>query len=973
VTARVRTALGVAAALALAGFISTGGQARALSGCRPLRVVVYAATGSTAVAQALASDASPCAQYFVTVPPLAADKTQIRSGVAPGIRALGASFHALAEVNVTAWQGWVTSTGSSWYQAGVEARTRMAAAGFDVSAGDSWALNELSSAVRAGTGTSRQNMRDFVHGLYDADGSQPATKGVAFVTGIGQPTASLGTYKANLESWLQDAGFWSDMSSYVSDFLQETYGDIRDYGVAGADVPTRLRYLNQYLEHVLQLATVAPPAGSAAASYLGGSFAPLANAAWAWSSGFGFTAVPYDQMEDFVSAQVDAMRSYDASLGWSSDSVGFAWDPSNSLGLSSSDFSTETASLLARLAAAIAASADPASPGAGACGAPWCTATVQGAAFTPAWSTFSSWSPTGPAFGSLPQTVTAGTSTGAMNVETQIGGIVTTLPVDTEVEISSSSPGGSFSSSPGGPWTPALELTIPAGAAGAAFYMLDSQTGNPTVTATVGTQTATQIEVVTAPAAPLALSGADNDVTYAEGGPPAAVDPALTVTDSQSATLQSASVALAAGYTGGDALTASTQGTAITAAYASGTLTLTGVDTLAHYQSVLQSVRFSGTTTAGGARTVIWTAGDGTSSASAVTTIAYTAPPSAPVGVAAEAGDGQATVSFDAPGSDGGAQVATYTVTSSPGGSTATGSGSPLTVSGLVDGTTYTFTVTATNAAGTGGQSAPSNAVTPTAPAGGGGGGGGGSGGGGGGGGPGPDLHVSASVSPTPQHVGDQYAYVITVQNTGSTSGASTLTVNLPSQVAFNGSITDRGPGCTASGQTVTCPLDFFPAGLQDTVTIGARVAQPGTLVMTTSTSSSPPEIAPDDGVASSTIQIAAAPAPPTTTPAAPRPTRTAARAAVVLSLSRPKPILLSARHPSVALVVTVSKATRLTFDLRDAGGRKLAHWSRRARKGRNAFVLALPPRARHRGHEILRISETGGSRSKTVVLTLRP
>jgi hypothetical protein len=116
-------------------------------------VIFYAATGSTTVAQALAADPSPCAQYLVTVPPLAADKTQMRSGVAPGIRALGSSFHALAEVNVAAWQGWVTSTGNTWYQAGVAARTRMEAAGFDVAAGDSWALNELSSAVRSGAGT----------------------------------------------------------------------------------------------------------------------------------------------------------------------------------------------------------------------------------------------------------------------------------------------------------------------------------------------------------------------------------------------------------------------------------------------------------------------------------------------------------------------------------------------------------------------------------------------------------------------------------------------------------------------------------------------------------------------------------------------------------------------------------------------------------------------------------------------------
>jgi Fibronectin type III domain len=794
--------------LSLAG-IGAAGSAQATGGCRPLRVVIYAATGSTAVAQALAADASPCAEYYVTVPPLAADKTEMRSGVAPGIRALGSSFHALAEVNVTAWQGWVTSTGDSWYQAGVEARTRMTAAGFDVAAGDSWALNELSSAVRTGAGQARQNMRDFAHGLYDGDGSEPAAKGVVFVSGIGQPTTSLSTYQANLESWLQDSGFWGDMGSYVGDFLQEDYGDIRDYGVAGADVPTRLTYLNQYLEHVLALASASSATDAAAQSYLAGSYAPLANAAWAWSSSFGFTAVPYDQMEDYVSAQVDAMRSYEASLGWSGDRIGFAWDPSNSLGLSSGDFASEQASLLSRLAAAIVASADPSDPGAGACSSPWCTADVTGAAFNPAWGRFSTWEPTGPAFGTTPLTVTAGTASGSITLESEIGGIATTLPVDTDVELSSSSSGGSFSTSPSGPWSPTLDATIPGGSGQTTVYMLDSDPGNPTVTAAVGSQTATQIEIVTAPAAPLSLGDGGNTVTFAEGGPPVAVDPSLTVGDSESTTVVSASVTLSAGAVSGDTLAASTTGTAISASYSGGTLTLSGTDTLADYQAVLRSVTFSGTTTAGGARTVVWTADDGTTSASAVSTVSYTAPPSAPTGAAADAGDGQASVSFDAPASDGGSTVTSYTVTSSPGGLTASGSSSPITVTGLTDGVDYTFTVTAANAAGTGPASAASNIVTPTAAGGGAGGGGGGGGGGGSSGAP-PNLDVTIAPTVTGSNVSLRWL----VGNKGGVAFTTVLTVTT-SGLSGVGSVTlwGFGAGCTSSGTTTTCALSSLPTG----------------------------------------------------------------------------------------------------------------------------------------------------------------
>lgn len=91
--------------------------------------------------------------------------------------------------------------------------------------------------------------------------------------------------------------------------------------------------------------------------------------------------------------------------------------------------------------------------------------------------------------------------------------------------------------------------------------------------------------------------------------------------------------------------------------------------------------------------------------------------PDAPTGVAATAGNTEATVSFAAPASNGGSPITSYTVTSSPGGIAKTGASSPIIVTGLNNGTTYTFTVAATNVAGTSLASSPSNSVTPTAPA----------------------------------------------------------------------------------------------------------------------------------------------------------------------------------------------------------------------------------------------------------------
>ncbi|UWH41925.1 tandem-95 repeat protein [Shewanella xiamenensis] len=92
--------------------------------------------------------------------------------------------------------------------------------------------------------------------------------------------------------------------------------------------------------------------------------------------------------------------------------------------------------------------------------------------------------------------------------------------------------------------------------------------------------------------------------------------------------------------------------------------------------------------------------------------------PDAPTIGTATAGDAEATVTFTAPASTGGASILAggYTVTASPGGATGTGSGSPVTVTGLTNGASYTFTVTATNSAGTGAASGASNSITPAAP-----------------------------------------------------------------------------------------------------------------------------------------------------------------------------------------------------------------------------------------------------------------
>ncbi|MEZ5117692.1 MAG: fibronectin type III domain-containing protein [Candidatus Nanopelagicales bacterium] len=98
--------------------------------------------------------------------------------------------------------------------------------------------------------------------------------------------------------------------------------------------------------------------------------------------------------------------------------------------------------------------------------------------------------------------------------------------------------------------------------------------------------------------------------------------------------------------------------------------------------------------------------------------------PGAPTGVTAAPGDGKATVSWTAPGSDGGSAITGYVVqqsvdagttwtpaAGSPAGPTATS----LEVTGLTNGINVSFRVAATNAVGQGPYSTPSVPVTPGA------------------------------------------------------------------------------------------------------------------------------------------------------------------------------------------------------------------------------------------------------------------
>jgi hypothetical protein len=495
-------------------------SAAAQAACRPLRGIFYAQTDWLRLATRLAAQASPCAQYYISVPPLAASKTTLRNGEAAKIRALGPNFHALAEIHWAGWRTWVAENSSTWFEAGVEARRRMATAGFDVSKGDAWAVNELPSSVRVGTGNDRQNARDFARGLYTGDGGPP-TKGTVWIVGIGQSVLDTTLYQTNVQNWLGDSGFWADMGAYVADWSQEVYGDYRRVAVPGTSPQQRRDYLNDYLQHQIVLGRAAPPAIEPGRTFIQTASSPLANAAWSWESGYGWTAIPFDQMQSFVSEQVYALRSFSATSGQPQDHWGFAWAPRNS-GLANADFVAQSGAILDRLAAAIRDSGQqtqPADPGIEACNAS-CTGDWPGATFTEVWKSFRNWTQPVLTFGTPPQTIPAGAASGPVALTLlNATGAVQPAQAPVTITLASSSPRGQFSLAPTGPWTPTLSLSIPTGGVSAGpFYYLDTRAGTSTISASAaGVTPGTQSETIL-PGVPVSLKVATGARTVAAGG-----------------------------------------------------------------------------------------------------------------------------------------------------------------------------------------------------------------------------------------------------------------------------------------------------------------------------------------------------------------------------------------------------------------------------------------------------------------------
>ena len=106
--------------------------------------------------------------------------------------------------------------------------------------------------------------------------------------------------------------------------------------------------------------------------------------------------------------------------------------------------------------------------------------------------------------------------------------------------------------------------------------------------------------------------------------------------------------------------------------------------------------------------------GTGPSSTASSPAITPIGAPGAPTGIRAAAGVNQAVIAWTAPTDTGGSPITGYTVIGSPSGSCSVAGDTTCTVTGLTNGTPYTFTVIASNDVGSSLESSASNSVTPT-------------------------------------------------------------------------------------------------------------------------------------------------------------------------------------------------------------------------------------------------------------------
>jgi hypothetical protein len=391
---------GVAAVLVAA--TACGGSSSA-SGCgKRVDTIFWGGTQWIELAKGLAAERSDCVEYYVTIPPKDADRTVLRRGRDfKAIRALDPHINPVAEIRFTSetgWRAWVVGPHPDWapgrtfYEAGIEARRRMERIGLDVAAGETWALNELDETILEDVPGRREEVLQFVRGLYEGGPGMPEAAGIAFNIGPRSDLRDVASYKARLQEWLTDGEFWRDLEEHVDFFADEVYATPANWGIPGASLEDRAKLLNEFFYHLPTLAEAGPDAAEPARAFLRRTFVPLVNASWP-HEGLGQTnRISPETMNGFVSTQVYARRVYaDANATTAGHGgMGFAWAPNPA----EPSYTEDGRNLvLQRLASAVADSVGN-GDAARACGADddaSCSGDVEGAFANNVWKAFASW------------------------------------------------------------------------------------------------------------------------------------------------------------------------------------------------------------------------------------------------------------------------------------------------------------------------------------------------------------------------------------------------------------------------------------------------------------------------------------------------------------------------------------------------------------------------------------------------------
>jgi len=365
-------------------------------------VYFYTSADWLRLGEALQANASPCADYYISIPGLAADKTLLRCAQDDLLRALGPRFHPVVEFHFQDWRDWWIKNGKTPADAAHEFLRRVRDCGYDFSRGETWSLNELHSGIYQNLPNARTNMRMLLNALHAGLPEMPESRGIVWAIGVGHGSQNLGPYKSFVEAWLQDAPFWEDMTRDVAVWGQEAYASMPFWGVTEASRNERTRNLSRFLEHPLLLAEGGPVTVGTALDYLEQTYVPLANGGWPYKTGFGNTFFAEDEMKRFVSEQTFAMKHFSQSRPNAApdERIAFAWAPNTQCGTDlcnpASVFRQRTARILERLASAIRESYEQGGGSQeGACGPSgdhsWCTAEIPNAVFNPLWLTFGEW------------------------------------------------------------------------------------------------------------------------------------------------------------------------------------------------------------------------------------------------------------------------------------------------------------------------------------------------------------------------------------------------------------------------------------------------------------------------------------------------------------------------------------------------------------------------------------------------------